>query len=201
MIDLYGRSEQDPRSHELGIFRDIASWQRADATHLVESDPFLGKRPALERYLDGLDVVPRPDRDHAFRLSPVPDRPKLWRTEYVDLRTRVRITRALEASVEPSNLTGDDSIELALRLLPADGERLRALTTGHIGKKMAITIDDEVLSTPVIEGVLGERGRMTMSDEPLARRTAAALLSGPLLAPLTLRTRNDSRHRPSHTTR
>jgi preprotein translocase subunit SecD len=201
MIDLGGRSEGDPRSHELGIFHEIASWQRNDATHGVESDPFLeGQRQALEQYLAGLDVARQPDRDHAFRLSPVPDRSKVWRTEYVDLRTRVRITRALEASVEPNNLRGDDSIELVLRLLPADGERLRVLTGGHLGKKLAITVDDEVLSTPVIESAVGGRDRMPMSDEPLARRLAAALLGGPLLAPLTLRTGNDPRARPSHTT-
>ena len=77
-----------------------------------------------------------------------------------------------------------------------EGERLRALTRAYIGKKMVIAVDGEVLSTPVIEGVLHDRGRMTMSDEPLARRLAAALLGGPLLAPLTPRTRNDSQARP-----
>jgi hypothetical protein len=185
MIDLYGRLGQDRRSHELGIFRDIGQWQHADATHAIESDPFLeGQRAPLERYLAGLEVGHRPDGDHDFSLSPVPERPKLWRTEYVDLKTRVRITRVLEATVEKSNLQSGD-IELALRMLPGDGERLRALTRGHLGKKMVITVDGEVLSTPVIEGAVGDRGRMTMSDEPLARRLAAALLAGPLLGELT----------------
>jgi hypothetical protein len=189
MIDLYGRLEQDPRSHELGVFREIGSWQRNDATHAVESDPFLeGRREALEKYLEGrLDAAARHDPDHTFRFSPVPDRPKLWRTEYVDLRTQVRITRALEASVERSDRQeGGDSVELAFRLLPADGARLRALSGGHIGKKMVVTVDGEVLSTPVIEGVVGDRGRMTMSDEQLARRLAAALVGGALLVPLTV---------------
>jgi hypothetical protein len=188
MIDLWGRLEQDPRSHELGIFREIGSWQHADATHAIESDPFLeGQREALERYLAGLEVGYRADGDHDFSLSPVPERPKLWRTEYVDLRTRLRIARVLEATVEKSNLPGEDLIELAFRLLPGDGERVRALTRGHLGKKMVISVDGEVLSTPVIESAIGDRGRMPMS-EPLARRLAAALLGGPLLGELTATT-------------
>jgi preprotein translocase subunit SecD len=194
LADILGRLEDDPRSHTLGVSREIAKWQHTDATQTVEWDPFLeGQRVALERYLAGLDRARQPDSNHAFRLSPVSDRPKLWRTEYVDLRTQVRIARALEARVERSDLDGHASTELVLRLLPADGDRLRTLTRGHIGKKMVITVDDEVLTAPVIEGAIGEKGRLTMSDEHLARRLAAALLGGPMLAPVTVKPRHSLR--------
>jgi preprotein translocase subunit SecD len=194
MIDLIGRLEQDPRSHELGIFRDIGGWQPT-STRGYESDPFLeGQREALERYLGGLAVAQQPDRDHAFLLAPVPDRPKLWRTAYVDLRTQVRIARALEARVDRLELGGQTETEIVFLLLPADGDRLRALTRAHLGKKMAITVDGEVLSIPIIEGVIGDKNRMMMSDEPLARRLAAALLGGPMLAPVTVRARRSQPH-------
>jgi preprotein translocase subunit SecD len=67
----------------------------------------------------------------------------------------------------------------------ADGERLQTFTSSHIGKKMAISVDEEIVSVPLIEGAVGAKGLMTMPSEEQARRLAASLSGGPLLAPMT----------------
>ena len=182
MQTLSVRSDNDPRARALGVSPSAEEWTVV-STNSVEHDAFLlGKRDALERYLSGLGPGNRPDRDHAIILGPVTDRPKLWRSHYVDLRTRIAIRRVDQASVRRDETNG---VELSMQMLATDGDRIRALTTANIGRKMAVAIDDEVISVPVIEGAVGGKGRMTMSREIQARRLAASLLAGPLLGRLT----------------
>ncbi len=186
MDALADYANTDLRAHTLGIVPDHESWQSADTTRAVEYDTFLlGQRDALERYLAGLDEKHRLARDHGFLLEPVPKRPKLWRTWYVDLTQQIRIRRVEEATVKHNDFGGEKSVDLSLRLLTADGERIRALTSSHIGKKMAISADEEIISIPLIEGAVGGKGLMVIPSEEQARRLAASLRGGPLLAPVT----------------
>src|SRR4051794_4992478 len=186
MDTLADYANGDPRAHTLGIVPDHASWQTADTTRPVEYDTFLlGQRDALEQYLAGLDEKHRLSRDHGFLLEPVPKRPKLWRTWYVDLTQQIRIRQVEEATVKPYDFGGGKTFDPSVRTLTADGERIHALTSSHIGKKMAMSADEEIISVPLIEGAVGGKGVIAMLSEEQARRLAASLRGGPLLAPVT----------------
>lgn len=68
------------------------------------------------------------------------------------------------------------------------GRRFRNETGRHIGDYMAIVLDENVMSAPVIQGAIGARGQITMGGRDIQAATdlAAVLRAGALPVPLTV---------------
>jgi preprotein translocase subunit SecD len=75
-----------------------------------------------------------------------------------------------------------------LRLAPAAGDRVLALTTRNVGKTARLTLDDRVLLEAVITGVLRESFQITSPEQDTEKAMAfvVVLQSGALPAVVSL---------------
>jgi preprotein translocase subunit SecD len=74
------------------------------------------------------------------------------------------------------------------QLSRAGGRMFRQFTTQHVGDYLAILLDGEVISAPVIREPIGDRGQIDMGSSPLeeAADLALVLRAGALPAPLRI---------------
>jgi hypothetical protein len=56
---------------------------------------------------------------------------------------------------------GANEFAVAVQLTPAGAERMRAATTGHIGRPVALIVDGQVVMAPVVRGAIGDAAVLT----------------------------------------
>src|SRR4029079_9552604 len=156
----------------------------------AHEDVFLaGERS--EQLVDAVEVIlrtqPLPE-DHQILLE---RRASDWRTDYVFSQSHVD-NADLRSADQTFSDKGDP--EASVELNPAGSQSLSALTERSVGRKLALVLEGQVVTAPVIIGKIGAgRLRITLStrDHALdihkhAKDLVAVLRSQPLPAPLIL---------------
>ncbi|WP_141735292.1 protein translocase subunit SecD [Oligoflexus tunisiensis] len=100
----------------------------------------------------------------------------------------------LDASVtyDPNSLTNDPVV--SMKFTPTGGKRFADITGGNIGRRMAIVLDDVIVSDPVIQSkISGGSAQITLGSgeafnvkQEQANQLALILRSGALPAPITI---------------
>lgn len=115
----------------------------------VVAGPFPTKSAALEKYEgelpDGLELPGFGARS-------------LVKGYFIVKSSPIITTRDLAAAFRDRDQYGSPVIGITLKDNGAD--RMKTYTTGNIGKKVAIILDDQVLSAPVIQDVISKHGRI-----------------------------------------
>jgi preprotein translocase subunit SecD len=174
------------------------SWTEKDTGKAHEDVELKSKsRATLEKFFAGLTGDLAMPADHEIGYEEIQSRnengevtpDRSWRTYY--LHKRAPLTGEYLANAEQTwdQQTGRPEISYEMdRQGAALNERL---TSENVGRKMAILLDDQVKSAPVIESRIGARGRITLGGfgDPIAQQQEAkdlvgVLRSGALPAPL-----------------
>jgi preprotein translocase subunit SecD len=81
-----------------------------------------------------------------------------------------------------------NQVEVSFELNRRGGRRFQEISGQHIGDFLAIVLDNEVMSAPVIRDRIGARGRIEMAGSTIeeARDLALVLRAGALTAPLRI---------------
>jgi protein-export membrane protein SecD/preprotein translocase SecF subunit len=95
-------------------------------------------------------------------------------------------------SYDPNSLTNDPVV--SLKFTPTGGKRFADITGENIGRRMAIVLDDVIVSDPVIQGkIAGGSAQITLGSaeafnvkQEQANQLALILRSGALPAPITI---------------
>lgn len=153
-------------------------------------------RKELDKFISGLSGEMALPADREWGLEEIarseagdsaPE--KYWRG-YL-LKKRASVTGEYLANAEESwDEMGRPEVAFTM---DRQGAALMGKLTGeHVGRRMAIVLDEKVMSAPVIESKIDDRGRITMggSLDPIAlqqevKDLVAVLRSGALPAPLT----------------
>ncbi len=116
----------------------------------VVRGPFGSKKHALEKYGNNLPGD----------LEIVPASPKgMVKGWFVVKVGPVIGTKDLETVRRERDGYGSPAVAFSLK--PEAAKKLKAYTTANMGKRLAIMLDDRVLSTPEIKGVISKRGMVT----------------------------------------
>ena len=116
----------------------------------VAVGPFGSKKHALEKYGNNLP------KD----LEIVPASPKgMVKGWFVVKVVPVIGTKDLETVSRERDGYGNPAVGFSLK--PEAAEKLKAYTTANMGKRLAIMLDNRVLSAPKIAGVISKRGMVT----------------------------------------
>ncbi len=154
-------------------------------------------RTVLEEYLATLPPEYQPDQDHEIgyeEVAPVdvaeaqtPE--KTWRTYYLHRTAELTGSAISSADVVFNPTTSRPEVLVVFNRYGT--RRFGDLTTNNVGKKMAIILDEQVNSAPVIQGpITGGRSTITMggSDPRIVQQEAQDLVNvlrtGSLSAPL-----------------
>jgi preprotein translocase subunit SecD len=141
------------------------------------------KLSTVRRYfsLPQVQAALPPGKVVRFGAEGDPSAPPGYRTFYV-LDARPIITGEYLTDARPETDPMEGNI-VSFDLNNTGGRRFRAETQRHLGDYMAIVLDDVVQGQPpVIQGVIGSRGRITMTGKPLqaAQDLALVLRAGAL---------------------
>jgi len=181
-----------------GITVQPESWTEKDSGKPHEDVYLRAKsRDALEKFFAGLTGENALPADHEIGYEEsqahndngdvTPD--KVWRTFYLKKRAALTGEYLTNADQNWDSQTGRPEVSFEFdRQGAAISERM---TRENLGRKMAVMLDDNVKSAPVIEGIISSRGRITLGGfgDPMqlqeeAKEIAAVLRSGALPAPL-----------------
>ena len=89
------------------------------------------------------------------------------------------------ARAERDSLKG--GFQIAFRLKSEGGNKFRQLTRKNIGRQLAIVLDDELVSAPVIQSEIGDSGQITGHfDAKEAKQLANELNAGALPVPMKI---------------
>ncbi len=80
----------------------------------------------------------------------------------------------------------DVSYKIAVRLDGEGGDIMREITGANVGRKLAIVLDGEVISAPVIQGRFGERFEITGDYKYEEANALSSVLENPLANPLEI---------------
>ncbi len=116
----------------------------------------------------------------------------MWRTHYLERRAEITNGDIADAEAVVSTVMMQQS-EIRVTLTPEAGRAFESLTARAVGRKLAILLDGEVESAPlVMSRIAGGQIRITLGSGPSASveqeavELAAALRTGALEAPLRL---------------
>jgi len=153
-------------------------------------------RAALEKFASGLtgDLAPPNDREWGFEEVRTKGADgsfgeATWRSYLLYRRAGVTGDYLADADVGFSQEIG--SPEVYFTMNSKGGELMGKLTGENVGRRMAIVLDDRIMSAPVIQSQINDRGRITLGmGDPTrmlqeAQDLVAVLRSGALPAPLT----------------
>jgi beta-lactamase regulating signal transducer with metallopeptidase domain len=146
---------------------------RTNPDGAIQAEAYLeGPRQALRGYVARLLAAQSPVSDEKVMFLGIEE--DRARTVVVDMKTRVVLDR-------PDLSLAHDEFqrpEILMQLRPADAERVARLTGAQVGRKLAVVAgEDRLLSTPVVQSPLSDRGRITFGNgtEAEARALADAL--------------------------
>jgi preprotein translocase subunit SecD len=154
-----------------------------EGAYLVASEDV----PTLERFLE-LDAVQRAlprDVTLLFESTPVGVGARTYQRLYVLERDPFMTGEDLEDAIASRDPQFNNST-VQFELSRTGGRRFSQFTGQHIGDFLAIVLDNEVMSAPVINDRIGNRGMIDLGAAPLeqARDLALVLRAGALPAPL-----------------
>lgn len=176
--------DRDDRARDAGIVADVESWVHMDSMDRF-NDAYLAapSRHDLALYLAGLD--PEPDRELA--IEELAD--GRARSYYLLRRAELDTSHVVDAAVIFNPTT--NRAEVLVTFDEEGAELFGALTSAHVGHKVAIVVNGRITSAPVIQAAIhGGRTTITMggSDRSEIQREcedlAGALRAGPLPAPI-----------------
>ena len=95
-------------------------------------------------------------------------------------------------SYDPNSMTNDPVV--SMKFTPTGGKRFGDITGSNVGRRMAIVLDDVIVSDPVIQGkIAGGSAQITLGSgeafnvkQEQANQLALILRSGALPAPITI---------------
>ena len=154
-------------------------------------------RRAIETYLAAQAQVDRElaipaDRQLVFERYPAGpearDQRVFWRSYLVERRPAALTGAAVaRATVKPPNPDLPDTTTIWIELDAGGRDAFAALTTQHVGGKIATILDGTVASAPIINGpIRGGALALTVRDPVDARELAIVLSSGALPGPMLL---------------
>jgi protein-export membrane protein SecD len=152
---------------------DMGDYGNEKGANVKESYAFLARDKAtLEQFFDNLPPQWRLPATHmiAYGVQPIVTRrgaepEAIWRTYVVKSRAEVTGESIVTANVGFDQQTGTPEVNLKLDRVGAD--RFEAMSGENIGRKMAIMLDDEVMSDPVFnDRIPGGNVRITMGQTP-----------------------------------
>jgi len=156
-----------------------------EGTYLVATEDV----PAMERFLSVREVLRALPRDVSlhFESQPIGVSARTYRRLYVLEREPFMTGEDLENAIAARDPQFNQS-QVQFELTRTGGRRFSQFTGQHIGDFLAIVLDDEVMSAPVIRDRIGNRGQIELAGAPLeeARDLALVLRAGALPAPLTV---------------
>jgi len=145
--------------------------------------------PKVVRYLDIPEVQRLMPRGIATLWAAEPESrgAQLYRRLYV-VENRAFITgeRLQDATATRDPQTFETIV--AFELDRTGGRQFERVTAANIGEQIAIILDNQVHSAPVVQSRIGSRGQITMGNAPLqeAQDLALVLRAGALPAPLEI---------------
>jgi len=177
------------RAPSAGVSVQPESWIDNTSGQAHEDVFLAGERS--EQLVDAVEVIlrtqPLPE-DHQILLE---RRASDWRTYYVFSQSHVD-NADLRSADQTSSDKGDP--EVSVELNPSGAQRLSALTERSVGRKLALVLEGQIVTAPVIIGKIGA-GRLRITLGPRdnafalqkeAKDLVAVLRSQPLPAPLIL---------------
>jgi preprotein translocase subunit SecD len=181
MQQVYTFAKQDPAASDLRVSADTDQWAAPDGSR--HTDYFLigAERKDLDAYLKDLQrkdaafTIPLDRRVGYERVESEGTKP-YWRTYLLvhSVRLSNRDISNARPYLEPQ--TGRPGVIIDLG--DQGTARFAKLTASIVGKKIAIVLDDRVVSAPIIMSAI-DRGRITLAaDDP--KQLAIVLLSGAL---------------------
>jgi preprotein translocase subunit SecD len=156
-----------------------------DGTYLVEAADV----PVIEQLL-AIDAVQRAlprNVSLQFESQPIGVGARTYKNLYVLERDPFMTGESLENAVATRDPQFNQSI-VQFELNRRGGARFGQFTGQHVGDYLAIVLDNEVMSAPVIRDRIGARGQIDLGAAPLedARDLALVLRAGALPAPLVV---------------
>ena len=156
-----------------------------DGTYLVATEDV----PRMQRFLEIPEVQRALPRDVAllFENTPVGVGARTYQRLYVLERDPFMTGEDLEDAIANRDPQFNQSM-VQFELSRTGGRRFSQFTGQHIGDFLAIVLDNEVMSAPVIRDRIGNRGQIELGAAPLeqARDLALVLRAGALPAPLVV---------------
>jgi len=164
-------------------FSSLLLTSQGDGEFLVMNEDFQLARSFL-RMPEVQAVLPR-DISLTFHWEPQALGGQIYRTLYV-LERQPFITGEM---LEDASATRDQQFNQAIvqfELSRAGGRIFGDVTGRHIGDRIAILLDGEVVSAPVVRSRIGQRGQIELGQQDMqeARDLALVLRAGALPAPL-----------------
>jgi preprotein translocase subunit SecD len=122
-----------------------------------------------------------------FESQPIGVGARTYRQLFVLEREAFMTGDALENAIAGRDPQFNQS-QVQFELNRTGGRRFSQFTGQHVGDFLAIVLDNEVMSAPVIRDRIGARGQIDLGTSPLeqARDLALVLRAGALPAPLTI---------------
>ncbi len=176
----------DPAAAAAGVEGHPDYWT-SNATGLAQRDDYLSgpDRGTLSSYLAGLfrrrpELSPPPDHEIAFDCSSTPGS---CRSYYLERKTWLTDADVSAAEVIWDQYTNRP--EVLVTFTRRGATVFADMTAASLGKKIAIEIDGQVNSAPVVEGVIrGGRSSITMgADDPQTQQRKAEELAASLSSP------------------
>jgi preprotein translocase subunit SecD len=182
--------KDSPITVEPDTWTDEKTGAPREVIYLVSKD-----RTQLEQFVAGLkgEVAVPNDREFGYeaveaRGSGTNAAPASWRAYLIHRRAGVTGDYLANAEVGYSEM---GTPEVLFTMHRRGGDLMGKLTGENTGRRMAIVLDDKIMSAPVIQSQINDRGRITLGAgmDPLqlqneAKDLVAVLRSGSLPAPL-----------------
>ncbi|HEY0714616.1 MAG TPA: protein translocase subunit SecD [Polyangia bacterium] len=170
-------------------WRDDKTGAQHEVVYLQGKD-----RATLEKFVAALsgDLAVPNDREWGYEEVAAGEgntQETTWRSYLLYRRAGVTGEYLADADVGFSEM---GTPEVMFTMNRAGGSLMGKLTGDNVGRRMAIVLDDRIMSAPVIQSQINERGRITLGafGDPMkvqqeAKDLVAVLRSGALPAPLT----------------
>ncbi len=160
------------------------------------------QKETLDKFLASLPEEYRTPSDHQILFEYTTKRnaqgeetqDRIWRTYYlfkkVELTGEYLVDAGFGFSKDPNDLRGQNRAEVNIEFNSEGAVLFEKVTGDHVGQKMAIILDDKVMSAPSLETKIGGgRARITMGGDPQetikeAKDLVTVLRTGALPAPL-----------------
>ncbi len=180
-------AEADLAAEEMALrpFTSLLLTSDGDGEFLLLNEDFALARSFLE--LPEVQAVLPREISLQFHWEPVAIGGRLYRALYV-LERNPFITGEM---LEDATATRDQQFNQAIvqfQLSRAGGRLFGDVTGRHIGDRIAILLDNEVVSAPVVRSRIGARGQIELGQQDMeeARDLALVLRAGALPAPLRI---------------
>lgn len=167
MRDAYALAAKDPRAKELGLVAEIDQWRVESGGSLAVDYYFVAPaRAVLETYF--AELAKRDPRyqvpDHRViayeQLPPGQDGKTSWRSYY--LHRFPELTGADVANAEGATDPGTNRPLVLVDFNRAGARKLADATARNVGRKLAIVLDGQIRSAPIINGTI-TGGRVAIS--------------------------------------